>query len=94
MLDNAWLSIPVDENIVFDMPYEDRWQAMWRHGSVSTSAASATLPGMPEPRLAAAGSAPRIVLAFDFGLRRIGVAVGNTLTGRARPGARHRGARP
>lgn len=25
------------------------------------------------------------VLAFDFGLRRIGVAVGNTLTGTARP---------
>lgn len=40
---------------------------------------------MPEPRLAAAGSAPRIVLAFDFGLRRIGLAAGNTLTGSARP---------
>jgi putative Holliday junction resolvase len=26
-----------------------------------------------------------IVLAFDFGTRRIGVAIGNTLTGRARP---------
>ncbi len=29
--------------------------------------------------------AARTVLAFDFGLRRIGVAVGNTLTGTARP---------
>lgn len=27
--------------------------------------------------------APRTVLAFDYGLRRIGVAVGNTLTGTA-----------
>ena len=27
----------------------------------------------------------RTVLAFDYGLRRIGVAVGNTLTGTARP---------
>jgi putative Holliday junction resolvase len=27
----------------------------------------------------------RTILAFDFGLRRIGVAVGNTLTGTARP---------
>ena len=28
---------------------------------------------------------PEVVLAFDFGLRRIGVAIGDTLTGRARP---------
>ena len=28
---------------------------------------------------------PRTVLAVDFGLRRIGIAVGDTLTGRARP---------
>ncbi len=30
MLDNAWLSIPADENIVFELPYEDRWPAVWR----------------------------------------------------------------
>ena len=29
--------------------------------------------------------APRTVLAFDYGLRRIGVAAGNTLTGTAEP---------
>lgn len=29
--------------------------------------------------------APRSFLAFDFGLRRVGVATGNTLLGRARP---------
>jgi putative Holliday junction resolvase len=28
---------------------------------------------------------PEVVLAFDFGLRRTGVALGNTLTGAARP---------
>jgi putative Holliday junction resolvase len=28
---------------------------------------------------------PRTVLAFDFGLKRTGVALGNTLTGGARP---------
>lgn len=28
---------------------------------------------------------PEIILAFDFGLRRIGVAVGDTLTAHARP---------
>ncbi|MCS6947951.1 MAG: Holliday junction resolvase RuvX, partial [Steroidobacteraceae bacterium] len=30
-------------------------------------------------------AAPRIVLAFDFGLRRIGVASANTLTAAPRP---------
>jgi putative Holliday junction resolvase len=30
-------------------------------------------------------SSPEVVLAIDFGLRRIGLAVGDTLTGRARP---------
>jgi putative Holliday junction resolvase len=43
-----------------------------------------------------AGSGPRtaieVVLGFDFGLRRIGLAVGDTLTGSARPlQALHRG---
>jgi len=33
---------------------------------------------------AAATQAPRTFLAFDFGTRRVGVAVGNTLTGDAR----------
>ncbi len=32
-----------------------------------------------------AGSAPQIVVAFDFGRRRIGVACGDTLSGSARP---------
>lgn len=30
-------------------------------------------------------AAPCVVLAFDYGTRRIGVALGNTLTGSARP---------
>lgn len=30
MLDNAWLSIPIDEQIIFQLPYEERWQAVWR----------------------------------------------------------------
>ena len=35
--------------------------------------------------MTAPATAPRIVLAFDFGTRRIGVAVGNTLTRTAQP---------
>ena len=29
--------------------------------------------------------APRVILAFDFGLRRIGIAAGNTISGAATP---------
>jgi putative Holliday junction resolvase len=36
------------------------------------------LPGMPDP------VASGVVLAFDFGLKRIGVAIGENLLGRAR----------
>jgi putative Holliday junction resolvase len=35
--------------------------------------------------LAGAVSTPRSFLAFDFGLRRVGVAIGNSLTRAARP---------
>jgi len=43
---------------------------------------------MPEPGAAprdTVSHGPQIILGFDFGRRRIGVAVGNTLTGRAQP---------
>lgn len=28
--DNAWLSMPVDARVVFELPYEERWVAAWR----------------------------------------------------------------
>lgn len=40
MLDNAWLSLPVDERIVFDLPFEDRWQAAWQLLGVDSSRVS------------------------------------------------------
>jgi putative transcriptional regulator len=42
MLDNAWLSLPVDERIVFDLPFEDRWQAAWQLLGVDSSRVSFT----------------------------------------------------
>jgi putative transcriptional regulator len=27
MADNAWLMCPADENLLFELPYEGRWQA-------------------------------------------------------------------
>jgi putative transcriptional regulator len=30
MADNAWLSMPVDARVVFELPFEERWLAAWR----------------------------------------------------------------
>lgn len=30
MRDNAWITLPVDERILFETPFEDRWHAVWR----------------------------------------------------------------
>lgn len=30
MFDNSWLSVPLDEKIVFELPFEERWSAVWR----------------------------------------------------------------
>src|SRR5579862_254733 len=42
MLDNAWLSLPLDERIVFDLPFEDRWHAAWQLLGVDSSRVSFT----------------------------------------------------
>jgi putative transcriptional regulator len=28
--DNSWLTLPVSDAVLFDLPYEDRWLAAWR----------------------------------------------------------------
>lgn len=28
--DNAWFSMPVDPHVVFELPFEDRWNGAWR----------------------------------------------------------------
>jgi len=40
MLDNAWLSLPVDDRIVFELPFEERWQAAWQVLGVDRSRVS------------------------------------------------------
>jgi putative transcriptional regulator len=42
MLDNAWLSLPIDDRIVFELPFEDRWQAAWQLLGVDSSRVSFT----------------------------------------------------
>src|SRR5271168_5219804 len=43
------------------------------------------VPGPPSTPTKPAGGAPQIVLAFDFGWRRIGVACGDTVSRSAAP---------
>ena len=38
--DNAWLTLPLNEALLFDLPYEDRWTAAWRLLGVDVSAVS------------------------------------------------------
>ena len=40
MLENAWISLPVDDRIVFELPFEDRWQAAWQLLGVDSSRVS------------------------------------------------------
>ena len=63
---NAWLSAPVDSGLIFELPFESRWQAAGRllgrgavaHQSHQRQCLSAAGPS---------GGSPRVVLAFDFG---------------------------
>ena len=67
-----------------------------RDAGVPAGASGCTQSGLPQPAPSQSAtsqsapsppamSQPRTLLAFDFGLRRIGVALGNTLTASARP---------
>src|SRR5579872_7490468 len=42
VLDNAWLTVPLDERIVFELPFEDRWHAAWQLLGVDSSRVSFT----------------------------------------------------
>jgi putative transcriptional regulator len=30
VLDNSWLTLPMNERIVFELPFQDRWSAAWQ----------------------------------------------------------------
>ena len=42
--ENAWLTLPMDEQLLFDLPYEDRWLAAWRRLGVDVGQVS-LVPG-------------------------------------------------
>jgi putative transcriptional regulator len=42
--ENAWLTLPMDEQLLFELPYEDRWLAAWRRLGVDVGQVS-LVPG-------------------------------------------------
>lgn len=38
--DNSWLTLPVNDAVLFDLPYEDRWAAAWRSLGVDVTTVS------------------------------------------------------
>jgi len=40
ILENAWLSLPMNEALLFNVPYEARWQAAWQLLGVHSSSVS------------------------------------------------------
>ena len=76
ILDNAWLTAPADLNILFKTPIADRWRE------------AAKLIGVDIRHHAWCGRTRLMsgtLFAFDFGTKSIGVAVGQRITGTARP---------
>jgi putative transcriptional regulator len=40
ILDNAWLSVPMNEHLVYEVPFEERWQAAWQQLGIHSSSIS------------------------------------------------------
>lgn len=38
--DNTWLTLPVNDAVLFDLPYDDRWAAAWRSLGVDVASVS------------------------------------------------------
>jgi putative transcriptional regulator len=38
--ENAWLTLPVSDAVLFDLPYEQRWEAAWRSLGVDVNTVS------------------------------------------------------
>ena len=40
MRDNSWLTLPMNDRIVFDLPFEERWNAAWQSLGIDSSRVS------------------------------------------------------
>lgn len=42
--DNAWLTLPINDQLLFDLPHEERWHAAWRQLGIEVGSVS-MVPG-------------------------------------------------
>ncbi len=93
MADNAWLSAAADPDILFDKPNDQRWYAAAALTGIDLNLLSSRCrPRLIGPEPATAPFVCRIALGFDFGrTKRIGVAIGQEVTGTSTPAARSAG---
>ena len=76
---------PRMRTLLFDTPLEDRWRAAGRLLGVNLMQTERRSRSCLRPRRRREASGRGVVLAFDYGDRRIGVAVGQTVIGTAPP---------
>lgn len=80
LADNAWLTAPANTQILFDLPYDQRYQAAIKLLNVDLAQLSGAAHVLEATNLPAPTGT---TLAFDFGLARIGVAEGDAEVGTA-----------
>jgi len=42
LLDNAWMTLPMDEQLIYELPHEQRWQAAWQRMGIDIGRLSGT----------------------------------------------------
>ena len=78
LAENVWLTVPADEHILFDVPYELRYAAAFEKLGVNPNAFGfRSRPCLMHQKAR--------FLAFDFGEARIGVAQGDAELGMTHP---------
>ena len=76
---HIWLSVEAEPAIVFETELDGRWNAATRLIGIDGRARR-----LQRPRMSSSPATPVCVLGFDVGARRIGVAVGNTISAASR----------
>jgi putative Holliday junction resolvase len=86
LAENAWLTVGADLSVIFDTPVPQRYDkalGCWAAGLDALAGGGARMTGLPvQPAVPAHF---QTFLAFDFGLKRTGVATGNRMLRSATP---------
>lgn len=80
--DNAWLTVPADSRVLFETETSMRWKAAAEYMGIDLNLISQTAghAQIQQAITVTRKNLPKTVLAFDYGLKNIGVAVGQTVS--------------